>query len=45
MLNMIEVYHSYATREAIDLQKSIIDLFCQMASHLKIDFAPFIPII
>ena len=31
MLNVIEVYHSYTMREAGELHKSIIDLFCRMA--------------
>jgi hypothetical protein len=47
MINVVEVYQSqtYATKDSDVLYKTIVDLFCNMARFLNIDFAPFIPLI
>ena len=45
MINVVEVYQTYNMKEANNLNKTIIDLFCDMAKVLNIDFAPFIPLI
>ena len=45
MINVVEVYQTYNYPEAEHLYRSIIELFCNMARCLNIDFAPFIPLI
>ena len=45
MINVVEVYQTYNFPEAEHLHKSIVELFCNMARYLNIDFAPFIPLI
>ena len=42
MINVIEVY---LTKEAGDLYRAIVRLFCVIAKRLKVDFAPFIPLV
>lgn len=42
MINVIEVY---LIKETGELYRSIIELFCEIARRLKIDFAPFIPLV
>jgi uncharacterized protein YpuA (DUF1002 family) len=45
MIGVVEVYQTYNMKEAGNLNKAIIELFCNMAKELNIDFAPFIPLI
>jgi hypothetical protein len=42
MINVIEVY---LIKETGDLYRVIVDLFSEIARKLRIDFAPFIPLV
>jgi FKBP12-rapamycin complex-associated protein len=42
MINVIEVY---LVKETGELYRGIVELFCEISRRLKIDFAPFIPLV